>query len=249
MPQKYNQMRKFLSLQNPSSLSFLVLLLFVISCANLKDRENLNSTSSTPANSTSSSVNSNSPANQNTSTATTQSFATNVICSLPKQVAPNTPFANLGGGSWGKWSDSGGELDYGCNGGKDSVKIVVSENGDITAEYGAIGGANVVHYVSAEYMAMQYTGLAPDEKKLRQQYVDFCDKLSMKFYGVKLPEKFRKRLLDEATYSPSGTANEYAEKVGSGYVNLSSNKNKNVMILLNVHFFSSEAEFKKYKDS
>lgn len=240
-------MRKFLSIQNSSSLSILVLLLFVISCANLKDKESLNSTSSTPTNSTTSSANS--PANENASTTTAQNFTTNVICSLPKQVAPNTPYANLGGGSWGKWDDSDEDLGYGCNGGKDSVKIVASDNGDIVAEYGAIGGAQTVHYVSAEYMAMHYTGLAPDEKKLRQQYVDFCDKLSTKFYGAKLPEKFRKRLLDESTYSASGTANEYAEKVGSGYVNLSSNKNKNVMVLLDVHFFSSEAEYKKYKDS
>ncbi len=233
-------MRKPLSLQNRSSLSLLVLLLLVISCANLDNQENR-----TSQNSTSSSANSNAPANQNAS----QSFEASIVCSLPKQVAPNTPFANLGGGTWGKWSDSGGDLDYGCNGGKDTVKILASENGDITAEYGAIGGKDIVHYVTAEYMATQYTGLTSAEKQHRQQYVDFCDKLSQKFYGVKLPEKFRKRLLDESTYSPSGTANEYAEKVGSGYVNLSSNKNKNVMVLLDVHFFSSEAEFKKYKDS
>lgn len=242
-------MRKFLSLKNPGSLSFLVLLLFVLSCANLKDQQNRASTSSTPARSTSPSANSNSPANQNASASTAQNFTPDVVCSLPKQVAPNTPFANLGGGSWGKWDDSGGDLDYGCNGGKDSYKLAASDNGDITAEYGAIGGADTVRYVSAEYMAMQYAGLTPDEKKLRQQYADFCDKLSIKFYGVKMPEKFRKRLLDESTYSASGTANEYAEKVGSGYVNLSSNKNKNVMVLLDVHFFSSEAEYKKYKDS
>jgi hypothetical protein len=178
-----------------------------------------------------------------------QSFAANVVCSLPKQVAANTPYANLGGGSWSKWSDSGGDLDYGCNGGRDSVELIKDANTDITAEYGAIGAADVAHYVSAEYMAMQYTGLTSAEKQLRRQYVDFCDKLSLKFYGIKLPEKFKKRLLDESTYSPSGTANEYAEKVGSGYVNLSSNKNKNVMVLLDVHYFSSEAEFQKYKDS
>ena len=242
-------MRKFLSLQNPSSLSFLVLLLFVLSCANLKDQQNRTSSSPTPANSTSTSANSNSSASQNASTSAAQNFTPNIVCSLPKQVAPNTPFANLGGGSWGKWDDSGGDLGYGCNGGKDSYKLVASDNGDITAEYGAIGGADAVRYVSAEYMAMQYTGLTPAEKQYRQQYVDFCDKLSMKFYGAKLPEKFRKRLLDESTYSASGTANEYAEKVGNGYVNLSSNKNKNIMVLLDVHFFASEAEYKKYKDS
>ena len=219
----------------------------MLSCANLKDQQNRTSPSSTPANSTS--ANSNSPANQNASTLAAQSFTPNIICSLPKQVTPSTPFANLGGGSWGKWNDSGGELDYGCNGGKDSFKLVASDNGDITAEYGAIGGVDTVHYVSAEYMAMQYTGLTPAEKQHRQQYVDFCDKLSMKFYGAKLSEKFRKRLLDESTYSASGTANEYAEKVGNGYVNLSSNKNKNIMVLLDVHFFSSEVEYKKYKDS
>ncbi len=242
-------MRKFLSLQNPSSLSFLVLILFVISCANLKDRENRTSPSSPPANSTTSSANSNSSANQNASTSTTPSFATNVICSLPKQVAPNTPFANLGGGTWGKWSDDQNpELNYGCNGGKDSTKLKDDGNVDITAEYGVIGGAENAHQVSAEYTAFQYTGQTPAEKQLRQQYADFCDKLSLKFYGAKLPEKFRKRLLDESAYSTSNTANEYAEKVGTGYVNLSSSKNK-AMIMLDVHFFSSEAEYQKYKDS
>lgn len=242
-------MIKFLSLQNPSSISFFVLLLFVIACGNMENRETRISPNSTPANLTLSSADSNSPANQNTSTSASQSFATSVVCSLPKQVAPNTPFANLGGGTWGKWHDSGGDLDYGCNGSKGMIKFKEDSNGDIIAEYGVIGDAGIVHQVSAEYMAMQYTGLTPDEKKFRQQYLDFCDKLSVSFYGVKLPEKFKKRLLDESTYSPSGTANEYAEKVGSGYVNLSSNKNKNVMVLLDVHFFSSEAEYKKYKDS
>ncbi|CAN5848018.1 hypothetical protein BH20ACI4_BH20ACI4_23140 [soil metagenome] len=128
-------------------------------------------------------------------------------------------------------------------------KIKEDDNGDITAEYGAIGDVDVVHYVSAEYTVMQYTGLTPTEKKFRQEYADFCDKLALKFYGVKLPEKFRKRLLDESTYSISGTANEYSEKVGNGYVNLSSNKNKNVMVMLDVHYFSSEEEYKKFKDS
>lgn len=165
------------------------------------------------------------------------------------QVAPNTPFANLGGGSWNKWDNSAGELDYGCNGGKDSYKLLEDDNGDITAEYGAIGGADTVHYVSAEYTAMHYKGLASGEKKIRKQYADFCDKLSLRFYGVKLPDKFRKRLLDDSTYSTSGTANGYAEKVASGYVKLSSNKNKSMMILLDVHFFSSETEYQKYKNS
>ena len=130
------------------------------------------------------------------------------------------PYENLGGGNWGKWNDSGGNLDYECNGGKDSVKIKEDENGDITVEYGAIGDADVVHYVSAEYTAIQYTGLTQTEKKFRQEYADFCDKLALKFYGVNYLEKFRKRLLDELTYSASGTANEYGEKVGDGYANL-----------------------------
>lgn len=234
------------TLKNPSSLSLLVLILFVISCANSKDREIRTSPSPTPANSASSSANS--PANQNPEASTAQAFATNVICSLPKQVAPNTPFANLGGGAWGKWDNSGGELAFGCNGGEDSIWLIDDGNVKINAEYGVIGGAQNAHQISVEYMALQYTGLTPAEKRWRQQYADFCDKLSAKFYGVKLPEKFRKRLLNESAYSTSDTANEYAEKVGNGYVNLSSSKNK-ATIMLDVHFFSSEAEYKKYKDS
>ena len=64
-----------------------------------------------------------------------------------------------------------------------------------TLEYGVIGGAQSAHYISAEYMAMQYAGQTPEQKQLRQQYTDFCDKLATKLYGMKLPEKFRKRLL------------------------------------------------------
>jgi hypothetical protein len=65
---------------------------------------------------------------------------------------------------------------------------------------------------------------------------------------VRSYQKIRKRLLDESTYSSTGTANEHAQKVGNGYANLSSNKNKTMMIMLDVHFFSSEVEYKTYKD-
>ena len=239
-------MKKFLLLQNPSSISFLVLVLCVISCANLKDRENRTAPSPAPTNAASSE---NLPTGQRIESSITASFAAKSVCSLPKQAAPNTPFANLGGGTWGKWGDSNGDLDYGCNDAKDSINLKADGNVEITAEYGAIGGTNAARYISAEYMAMQYSGQTPTEKELRQQYADFCDKLSEKIYGQKLPAKFKKRLLDESTYSASGTANEYGEEVGNGFVNLSSNKNKTILILLDVHFFSSEAEYKKYKDS
>ncbi|WP_445174955.1 hypothetical protein, partial [Microcoleus sp.] len=174
------------TLKNPSSLSFLVLILFVISCANSKDREIRTLPSPTPANLISFSANS--PANQKPEALTAQTFAANVVCSLPKLVAPNTPFADLGGGTWGKWDNSGGELAYGCNGGEDSIWLLDDSNFKILAEYGVIGGVQNAHQVSVEYMAVQYAGLTPAEKKWRQQYADFCDKLSAKFYGVKLPE-------------------------------------------------------------
>lgn len=175
-------------------------------------------------------------------------FAPGAICSLPREAAPGSPFASLGGGTWDRWGDEGGELDYGCEGGTDDIKLLDDGGNSITAEYGAIGGPNAVHYLSVEYTAFQLTGQTTTEKRLRRQYADFCDKLSEKFYGKKLPAKFRARLLDESTYSSSGIANEYAEKVGSGYVNLSSNKNGSQMIMLDVHFFSSEVEYKTYKD-
>jgi len=202
------------------------------------------SPSSTSTNSRSSSAAASNPSDSSP----TPNFATTVVCSLPKQVAPNTPFADLGGGTWGKWGDSGEELDYGCNGGQDSISLRKNDGVDITAEYGVIGGPQITHYISVEYTAFQYNGQTGAEKQLRQQYAEFCDELSEKLYGSKLPQEFRKRLLDESKYSPSGTANEYAQKIGNGYANLSSNKNKTMMIMLDVHFFSSEVEYKTYKD-
>ena len=204
-------------------------------------RADRTSPSSTSTNSPSSSA----PAS---SSSLTPNFATAVVCSLPKEVARNTPFADLGGGTWGKWGDPGEELDYGCNGGQDSISLRKNDGVDITAEYGAIGAAQVPHYISVEYTAFQYNGQTGAEKELRRQYADFCDKLSEKLYGLKLPQDFRKRLLDESAYSSTGTANEYAQKIGNGYANLSSNKNKTMMISLDVHFFSSEAEYRTYKD-
>lgn len=175
-------------------------------------------------------------------------FAPNVVCSLPQQVAQRTPFAGLGGGSWRRWRDSDGGLDHGCHGSKDLVRLLDDGSSNISAEYEAVGGPEAVHYVSAKYTAFQHAGQTPAEKQLRQQYADFCDKLSERFYGVKLPEKFRRRLLDESTYLSSGAANQYAGEVGSGYVNLSSSKNESSMVVLDVHFFSGEEEYRAYKD-
>ncbi len=176
-------------------------------------------------------------------------FATNIVCSLPRQVFPGTPFANLGGGRWAKWGDSGGELDHACEGGTDLIKLK-NELGvvDITTEYGPLGNAQSVHYLSAEYTAFQYTGQTSGEKALRLQYADFCERLSEKLYGKRLPEKFKQRLIDESTYAPTGVPNQYAEKIGSGYVRLFSNKNKN-MLHLNVAFFPTEGDFRTYKNS
>jgi hypothetical protein len=207
-------------------------------------RADRTSPSSTSTNSPSASP----ASNHHSDSSLTPNFATSVVCSLPKQVARNTPFADLGGGTWGKWADSGGELDYGCNGGQDFIRLRKDGSVDITAEYGAIGGAQIPHYISVEYTAFQYNGQTGAEKQLRQRYADFCDKLSETLYGLKLPKEFRKRLLDESTYSSTDTANEYAQKIGNGYANLSSNKNKAMMISLDVHFFSSEVEYKTYKD-
>lgn len=180
-------------------------------------------------------------------------FPTGEICSLPQKVAVGGPFASLGGGIWGKWKDTGGETDFGCNGGKDMIEIVkrtpVSDDLEIIAEFGVIGGKTKAHYISVEYDANQYNGLSPEERKYREQYADFCDKMSLRLYGTKMPAKFRKRLLDDSAYAPAGSASEYAEKVGNGFLGLSSTKNKTMMILLDVQFFASEEEYQKYKDS
>jgi hypothetical protein len=227
------------------ALSSLLLCLALLLSLVMFCRAGRTSPSSTSTNSPSSSA----PASSNRSDSSlTPNFATTVVCSLPKQVARNTPFADLGGGTWGKWGDSGGELDYGCNGGQDSITLRKDGGVHISAEYGAIGGAEIPHYISVEYTAFQYNGQTGTEKQLRRQYADFCDKLSEKLYGLKLPQEFRKRLLDESTYSSTDTANEYAQKIGNGYANLSSSKKKSMMIMLDIHFFSSEVEYKTYKD-
>src|SRR5687768_471939 len=113
-------MHKFLPIKNPSFIALLLLLLFALSCNNLSENRLPNS-ASTNRNSENS-VKQNSSTNQNSNVSPNQFFSKENICSIPMQIASSTPYANLGGGSWDKWGDSGGELDYGCKGGKDSTK-------------------------------------------------------------------------------------------------------------------------------
>lgn len=179
----------------------------------------------------------------------TSPFAPTVACSLPSQVARDTPFANLGGGSWERWAEPADKLAYGCEGGKDDVRLLKDSESEIIVEYSALGGADVANDISVEYSAYQYTGQRPIENQLRQRYADFCDALSVRLYGMKLPPAFKTRLLNESAYSTTDSANEYAEKVGGGYVRLSSIKTGArgaKVIMLDVHFFASEEEFKIY---
>jgi hypothetical protein len=176
------------------------------------------------------------------------SFATTAVCSLPAVVFKNSEFARLGGGNWRKWSNEGGELDHACEGGTDLIKLKNDGALDVAAEYSVLGNAESVHYVSAEYTAFRYAGPSETEKTLRRQYADFCDRLAMKVYGTKLSETFRNRLLNESTYSTAGSANSYHEKIGIGYIRLSSNRNDK-MVMLDVHLFPTESDFRTYKDS
>ena len=242
-------MINFLSQRNFIFLFSFALTLSLISCSGSKPEEK-KTAPSTPSPSTTNStpppLNSNSSSSQ--ITLSPDGFSTNGICSLPKEIAGKSPFANLGGGTWEKWGDSEGELDYRCNGGNGAIKLE-ERIAKINARYGALGGPKSAHYVTAKYTALQYGGKVPVEEQFRQRYLDFCDDLSKKLYGQKLSETFRKRLTDESTYSNSGTANEYHEKIGNGYVNLAARKEKEAMISLEVRFYASEAEYKKYKDS
>jgi hypothetical protein len=217
-----------------------------VSCRGSKSKNNRASSSPERSESTSPSRTSNH--NQPDSISANPNFATNFVCSVPAQVVPDTPYAKLGGGSWGRWNQSGGKLDHGCNGGQDVIKLKEDGTVEITAEYGVLGGEQEAHYAYTQYTAFQYAGPSPAEKQLREQYADFCDKLAERFFGKRLSEKFRHRLLDESTYAPQGTANQYFEKISDGYVTFSANKNKS-MHLLNVNFFPSESDYRDYKDS
>lgn len=176
------------------------------------------------------------------------SFAAISVCSLPAQVLTNSAFAKLGGGRWQKWSDAGGELDYACEGGTDLIKLKKDDTLDISAEYSVLGNSQSAHYISVEYSSFRYAGPSETEKTFRRQYADFCDRLAMKLYGKRLSEPFKNRLLNESTYSTAGTANSYHERVGIGFIDLSSIRNDK-MVMLDVHFFPSESDFRTYKDS
>ena len=152
-------MKMLLSRRKLFSLFSFVLTLFLISCgspANVKKGDVSNASSRPPGNS---------GANQGANTP--YGILISQVCSLPKAVGGSSPLADLGGGTWGKWDNSGGENDYGCNGGKDSVKLE-QETAKMSAFYGAFGSSDNVHYVFAKYAALQYGGKTPVEGKLRR---------------------------------------------------------------------------------
>jgi len=191
------------------------------------------------------------PANQNFPSPPNLNYATNTICSAPKEIAPNTPFAKLGGGKWEKWGASDGYLSYGCKDTKNlsnSVSITSGADLYIGFKYDALGEAQAVHNVATEYTAGQTPTIVPDEKKYREQYADFCDKLTSKFYGLSLPGSFKDKLLHEANYSPYETDIKYGEKVGTGYVMMTSEMSREKdLIRLKVYFYSNETDYNKYK--
>src|SRR6185369_1658679 len=114
-------------------------------------------------------------------------------------------------------------------------------------KYDALGEAQAVHNVATEYTAGQTPTIVPDEKKYREQYADFCDKLTSKFYGLSLPGSFKDKLLHEANYSPYETDIKYGEKVGTGYVMMTSEMSREKdLIRLKVYFYSNETDYNKY---
>jgi len=238
-------MRKRLYSQISINFFSSALILFLVSCGS-PDSEKKASLP-TPSNSNALLTSANSPATK--VTPAPDGFPVDKICSLPTEIARNSPFGALGGGKWAKWGDdSEGGLNYGCSGGKDSVKLE-QETAKITARYDVMGEASAAHYVSTKYTSLQYGGKPPAEKGLRQAYINFCDELSTKFYGHPLPEKLKKHLQDETTFSPSEKPHNYHEKVANGYVNLAARREGDAMVALEIRFFASEAEYKKYKDS
>lgn len=237
-------MRRYLYIRISINFFSFTLILFLISCGTPDSAKKTAIPSL--SNSNTLAANTNSPAGE--IAPELHGFSVNKICSLPTEISGNSPFGALGGGKWEKWGDSESGLNYGCIGGNDSVKLE-QEAAKISARYDVMGDANAAHYVSAKYTALQYGGRPPAESSLRRGYIDFCDNLSKSFYGRPLPEKFRKRLMDESKYSNSETPNNYHEKVGEGYVNLAARREGELMVAVEVRFFFSEAEYKKYKDS
>jgi hypothetical protein len=182
-------------------------------------------------------------------TGVNSAFQIETVCNLPKQSSAGTPYAQLGGGAWSKWIDEGGDLDHSCNGGTDEIKLKKTSDVEVIAEYQVFGSVDRVHYIAVQYTAFQYLATTQDEKAIRKSFAEFCNQLANGMFGKELSKTFTNKLLKETTYYPAGTANEYGEKIGSGYVNLSTNKNKTLMYLLNVKFFPSEGDYQRFKDS
>jgi len=186
------------------------------------------------------------PLPENRAATSGNGFSAANVCSLPQEVAAGSQFAVLGGGSWGKWDDDGGELSYGCSNSTDSIKLE-DISAKIKAYYAVLGNGEKAHSISAKYVALQYGGKIPAEGPLRQQFIKFCDSLSARLFGVGLPEEFRKRLADRSV-SPSEVANGHQGKVGTGYANMTIRSTKAGMVELDVEFYPSEDEYKQYSD-
>lgn len=169
------------------------------------------------------------------------------VCSAPQEIGADAKLSVLGGGKWARWDTEDGELSHGCDGGVDSVKLEV-EKAKISAYYNVIGGPENVNNVSAKYMALQYGGRMPGEDALRRQYLEFCDKLSRKFFEADLPAKFKAKI-ESALDTISEKPTEIQDKAGNGFLTLSTVNTKAGLLTLEVRFFPSEAAYNKYKNS
>lgn len=238
---------------NRNTLFLWLILIFAVflaeSCSGTGDVANDNARPPAPASPSSGNrVNASpTPGDQGQTVMASEGFSPLSVCSLPRN-AGSSPFASLGGGKWDKWDEEENGLNFSCTGGTDSQMLeqVVAK---IRAGYSALGDAQTVRVVSATYVALQYGGKTKEEEALRPKYAEFCDLLSRNLYGEPLPEKFRKRILDESTYSESANPPDYTEKIGQGLVTLNARKEKSDMVRLEVNFYPTEADHKKFKDS
>ncbi|MBK9163848.1 MAG: hypothetical protein IPM21_08045 [Acidobacteria bacterium] len=163
---------------------------------------------------------------------------------MPKEVAPNTPFGRLGGGRWERTSSFDEQWDYDCKGDTGDVTLEDSEKGNVSVEYGSIGGPIDVKYLSIEYTATRFNGLDKSELEHRKSYVDFVDRISKRLFNEPLPDSVKKQLLGtkDIRKEDSGTP------VGSGYVNTSVNLTNNKVVMTDIHFFESKDAYGKFRN-
>lgn len=162
------------------------------------------------------------------------------VCGYPK-AGPGKLFVNLGGGNWASSNPDEPASLFECVGSRPQVQFANSGGTVIQIEYFATGVEKGASMLSLAYTASA-SGPVPNESTYRNAFANLADAVARQSLGSPLPELFKKKISNLASYSKPGNGSAESYDLGKGFVQLTREASEaNTDITVAVKIFSDTA--------